>query len=132
MRRSPEVLVARLRNRKGRIIVLSILTVICIGALAFQWVMLNRMLTDLLHIESERLARVLLVGVVSLETAAFFLALCLAAAVAALITEFTVFTKSELLVNLWDRVRALEQSQTLPANRQEPQSPASGSQPPCP
>jgi asparagine N-glycosylation enzyme membrane subunit Stt3 len=125
-------MVARLRNRKGRIIAWSGLSVFFLVMLALHLLMLTRMLTDLLHIESERMVRAVLFGVVSLEIVAFLLALGLAAAVAALITEFTVFTKSELLVNLWDRVRALEQSQAVPANSQEPRSPASGGEPSCP
>jgi hypothetical protein len=125
-------MVARLRNRKGRIIGWSVLSVISLGMIALNLFWLNWMLTDLLHIESERMARALLFAIASLETLTLLLALGLAVAVGLLITELTVFTKSDLLVNLWDRVRALEQSQTVPANSQEPQSPASGGQPPCP
>ncbi len=122
-------MVARLRNRKGRIIGFSVLSVLCFGTVALNLLLLNRMLTDLLHVESEHMARALLFGIASLETLTLFFAMGLVLAVGLLTTELMVFTKSDLLVNLWDRVRALEQSQRVPANSQESQGPVAQDQP---
>jgi hypothetical protein len=56
------------------------------------------------------LGQPLIVGITCMQTMAFFLTMCLAAAVGALINELTTFTKTDLLVSLWDRVQALEET----------------------
>jgi hypothetical protein len=122
-------MVARLRNRKGRIIAWSILSVVCLGGLAVQLIALNWMITDFMPKEGDELLTRAVVGqrmlrnIAFLQTVAYFVALVLATAVLFLIAELTMFTKHDLLVNLWDRVQALEQSQTVSTNSQQPQGP---------
>ena len=125
MRRSPEVMVSRLRNRKDRIIVYGILSIILAGMAAGYWFVLVKMITGLTPKEGEDLlmhvvfGQQMLVGITCMQTIFFLLAMGLGATVAGLITELTMFTKSDLLVNLWDRVQALEQPQPPPANVQQ-------------
>jgi hypothetical protein len=64
----------------------------------------------------------MVVGIAFLQSAGLLLAAGLGATVAALITELTMFTKTDLLVRLWDRVQVLEQSVLPPASAQQPQS----------
>ena len=122
-------MVARLRNRKGRIIAWSILSVVWLGGLAVQLIALNWMITDFMPKEGDELLTRAVVGqrmlrnIAFLQTVAYFVALVLATAVLFLIAELTMFTKHDLLVNLWDRVQALEQSQTVSTNSQQPQGP---------
>ena len=129
MPRSPEALVARLRNRKGRIIGYSILSVLLAIVAAGSWFVLTKAISGLLPKEGEDLflhvvfGQQMLVGIACMQTMFFLLALGLGATVGVLIGELTTFTKQDLLVHLWDRVQALEQSQPPPANSQQPQSP---------
>lgn len=135
MRRSPEVTVSRLRNRKGRIIGYGILSVILAGMAAGHWVVLTKLITGLAPREGEDLllhvviGQQMLGGITCLQTILFLLALGFGATVAGLIAELTTFTKNDLLVHLWDRVQALEQLQPSPANSQQPQPPPAADKP---
>jgi len=135
MRRSPEVMVSRLRNRKGRIIAYGILSIIIAGTAAGYWFVLTKMITGLAPKEGEDLlthvvfGQQMLLGITCKQTIFFLLAMGLGAAAAGLITELTMFTKSDLLVDLWDRVQALEQPQSPPANVQQLQPPPAEDKP---
>jgi hypothetical protein len=135
MRRSPDALVARLRNRKGRIIGYSVLSAVCLALLAGHLFLVGRMTTGLVPRQGDDLLVSVVVGqqtivaIAFLQTMSLVLAVGLGVAGAALIGELMVCTKNDLLVHLWDRVQALEQSQATGANRRQPQGPTSPDQP---
>jgi hypothetical protein len=124
MRRSPEVLIARLRNKKSRIIASGIFTVVLLGLLAWYWFLLITTCQSLVPREGENLAfhvvftQQLLVGIAFIQCISLFLALGVGLSIGMLINELSGFTKNDLLVQLWDRVQALERSQ--PADPQSP------------
>jgi hypothetical protein len=117
MRRSPEVLVKRLRNRKFRIIGYSVLIIVGLCLIAWHWFVLTTLTSDLVPKEGDDLlwhavlSQQLLPGIACLEAVLLLLGVGIGAVIALLIGEVTAFTKNDLLVNLWDRVEALEQSQ---------------------
>jgi len=125
---SPEVLVARLRNRKGRVIGYAVLSTVLAALTAAHWIMAARGMADLVPEEGKdvlvhlAVGQAMVVGIAFLQSAGLLLAAGLGATVAALITELTMFTKTDLLVRLWDRVQVLEQSVLPPASAQQPQS----------
>jgi hypothetical protein len=127
MVRSPETLVARLRNRKGRIVTYAILSVVLAGLTAMHWIMAARMIASLVPEEGKDLlfhvvvGQPIIVGIAFMQTAGLLMVAGFGATVGALITELTMFTKTDMLVRLWDRVQVLEQSALPLANGQHPQ-----------
>jgi hypothetical protein len=125
MRRSPEVLIARLRNRKARTIGCSILSVACLGLLAMNMLVLSEMISGLIRREGGDLPISAVAGqqvlaIAGLQSITLLLALGLGVAAAALITELSGATKADLLVQLWDCVQTLERSKAVPANSRQP------------
>jgi len=127
MRRSPEVLVARLRNRRGRVVTHSILAVVFLALAAWHLFVATCLYSDLIPKADEDAAaiRALLAPQFAVATGfvlmiAFFLALMFAHNVGMLITIATGTTQDDLLVSLWDRVQALESGLPTPANGPQP------------
>src|SRR5208282_4627147 len=114
MRGSPDALVARLRNRKGRMITCGILSIMFASVGAGGCFVVTKAITGLVPREGEDLlmhvvfGQQMLVGIAHMQTVVLLLALGLGATLTALIGELTTFTKNDLLVHLWDRVQALE------------------------
>jgi hypothetical protein len=119
MRRSPESLVNRLRNRKRRIVCYTILIIAGLLLLAAAGFVLVKSIGDLAFREGDDLqlhvviGQQILVGIAFLDAMSLLLATGIGAAIAMLVGEVTSFTKDDLLVNLWDRVQALEQSEPI-------------------
>jgi hypothetical protein len=127
MRRSPEALVSRLRNRRGRIITYSILAVISLALAAMQWFLAMCLYSDLIPKgdEDATAIRALLAPQFAVSTAvvlmvAFFFCLLFAQNIVMLIVEATGYTRNDLLVELWDRVQALESGRPGPASGTQP------------
>jgi len=124
MRGSPEVLIARLRNRKKRIVAYSIFSVVCLGLLGVHWFVLVDMCRSLVPQEGEDLAlhavlsQQVFFAAACMHATSLLLACLLGLAVGALVCEVMTFTKNDLLVELWDRVQALERSK--PPNTESP------------
>ena len=116
MRRSLEALVTGLRNRKRRIVAYSILSVVFLGLAAWQWYVLSDAVRFLLPKEGEDpvsrvvMGQAMMPGIAAMIAALFLLAAVIGVMIGLLITEAAMFTKSDLLVQLWDRVQALERS----------------------
>jgi hypothetical protein len=131
MRKSPEVLISRLRNRKKRIVVDSVQTVACLAAVAVIWYFINSMAASLVPRDVEdpslELARFQYVLAISLPLIGLlflmmlFCAAFLGFSVSELIRAITGFSNSDLLVELWDRVRALESGRPGPPSGPPPQ-----------
>jgi hypothetical protein len=130
-------LVSRLRNRKRRIVTYSIVVVVLLGGLSIQWFKLAMMwsfLTPkeggdlLLHVA---MCQPMVVWMATACASTLVLAMVCTYFVVELITEIFGVTRNDLLVQMWDRLQALERSQTTPANLQQSQpqgaSPPSGS-----
>ena len=139
MRRSQEALsealVAHLRNRKRRIVTHSIVAVLLLVALAIQCVKLSMMCAFLVPKEGHDLlmhvamGQSMVVWMATVCAVTVVLALLFTYVVLRLIVElFGVTTRDDLLVQLWDRVQALEQSQTTPAHLQQSLRPSSEEQ----
>jgi len=115
MRRSPEALIARLRNRKRRVLNYGVLTLICLGLLLADWSVTAKAIAALAPGEGDDpstlfvVGQQMLVGIAFMQTMALLLALAFGAAVAALILELVGYTRDDLLVNPWDRVQLHEQ-----------------------
>jgi hypothetical protein len=126
MRRSAELLVARLRNRRKRIVVDSILTVASLAAIAVIWYFINRLAASLVPREvgdpSLELARLQYVLAISLPLFGLlylmmlFCAALLGFSVSELVRAIAGFSNCDLLVNLWDRVQALESGRPAAAS----------------
>lgn len=130
MRRSPEVYVAGLRRRKRRVVQWLVVAVTFGGPLVvnlYGAVNGYSLLRDGLAIQPAIVE--ILALVTFLQTMAIFCAVGLGLAVAMFIIELTQFTKNDLLVELWDRVQALEESRPAPANNGRPPSPPATDQP---
>ena len=116
MKRSPEVLIARMRKRKRRIVGLAMLLVILVCGLVWNYWMFALLCQDLVPKEGDDLAthaimsQSLLFGVAILHSMIMVLAAFVGLAAGALITELFMFTKTDLLLQLWDRVQLLERS----------------------
>ncbi len=118
-KRTPEVLVAHLRRRKFRIIFyaiaaifLALLAVAC-GYFAIQFT--TSLIVSPASEDIEAEIRMLTIGgPLMASAAASCFAVCLAHsigfgfALAALITELTSYTKNQLLVEMWDRIKELQ------------------------
>ena len=128
MRRTPELLIARLRNRKGRIISFGVLSVICLGALINYWLLMTDAVDSLVPKEGDDLllhvviGQQMVVGIALMQTLLILLAMGLGFAATSLINEISGCTKMDLVVELWDRVQALERSQASAAKGQPPPS----------
>lgn len=126
MRRTPELLIARLRNRKGRIITYGVLSVICLGVLINHWLLLTEAITGLSLKEGDDLllhvvaGQYMVLGIALMQTLFILLAMGLGFAAASLLNEISGCTKMDLVVELWDRVQALERSQASAAKGQPP------------
>jgi len=135
MRRSPEALIAGLRNRKRRIVTYSVLAVIFLGLAAIALFVASRAYAGLVPREGEKLVfraaldHLMLVGIARMQTIAIVFAIAFGLAGAALLIEIMEFTRSDLLVYLWDRVQALEKAQATATNTGQSQAPASPNQP---
>jgi hypothetical protein len=122
MRRSPETFVARLRNRKRRIIVYSTLLAVCLGSLVLYWHVSTSACVNLLARETEEpainavLSHQLIIGIAFMQTMMLLLCVCVGVLGGTLIVNLTAFTKDDLLVQLWDRVQSLEKSHAPPAS----------------
>lgn len=132
MRRTPEALIDRLRNRKNRIVAFSICAVLCLSLFIFSlWVFVKASnsltLTDgqdiVLHVAIMRVTVPLLVYTQMAVLIAGAVA-CVFAGLA--VTEVTTFTKNDLLVNLWDRVEVLEQRLAAASSARSQDSPSAG------
>jgi len=138
MQRPPEALVARLRNRKRRLITLGILIVILLGLIAMGWLAVTSLQKSLVPKEDADLllhvvsCQVLLPGIAFLQSMLLLLAAALGAALAAFLGRSAgLATKDDLLVNLWDRVQALEQSRPVCSGSGQTQEPEGASSRPC-
>jgi hypothetical protein len=124
MQRSPEALVAKLRNKKSRIILYSILSLLFLGSLVFYLCVLSHASQSLIPKEGEEptvhnyLLPVMLQLISALITMSMLIAAGLGISIGSLYVEFTSFTKNELLVQLWDRVQELEKTQQSLAKSQ--------------
>jgi hypothetical protein len=142
MRRSrealSEALVSHLRNRKRRIVTYSIFVILLLGGLAIQCFKLTMMWSFLAPKEGDDLlwhvamCQPIVVWMATACASTLVLAMVCTYAVVKLIADiFGVTTRDDLLVQIWDRLQALERSQTTPANPQQPQpqgaSPLGGS-----
>ena len=119
MQRSPEALVERLRNRKGRIIRYSVLALICLGLCGMYWFLFIRAYAQLIPKEGEDLVihaaisqyiilpQIVYFQIMTILTGAFFGIFTMM-----VLTEITTFTKNDLLVQLWDHVQVLEQNRS--------------------
>ena len=129
-----EALVSRLRNRKRRIVSNSIVVVLLLGGLAIQWFKLAMMQSFLTPKEGDDLLRhvamcqPLIVWIATACASTAILATVCSYFVVTLITEIFGVTRNGLLVQICDRLQALERSQTTPANLQQPQRPPSEEQ----
>jgi hypothetical protein len=124
MRRSPEALIARLRNRRSRITIYSVSLTVSSALLAASVYLLIEMVSFLAPKEGEGLAlsqvarEYSLVGVAVLQVMSLMLILGASLFFAMLVAEIATFTKNDLLLDLSDRVQALERSQS--ANPEPP------------
>jgi hypothetical protein len=116
MRTSPEKLIARLRNHKGRIIAHSILAAIFLAMLTVSWWVLLTIASDTLLLKKGEdpvfhltVTQPMTLGIATLTSMSFLFASLVGVFGGALV-EFTGLTKDDLLVQLWDRVQALEKS----------------------
>lgn len=122
MRRSPETLIKGLRNRKHRIVAYSIWSVVSLCLLVAALFLLFKATSGLVPKESDDLqlhvimGQQMLVGITFIEAMSLLIGLCVGASIGLLVGEVATFTKNDLLVNLWDRVQALEQSQPTPSD----------------
>jgi fatty acid desaturase len=127
MRGSPEALVSRLRNRTRRLVAYSILIPIFLGMLAMNWFLLTSMYSQFVPKEGEdplahvMMGQSILLGITGLGVGTFGLALVCAFLIAQLVTETCCFTRNDLLVHMYDRLQALEQSRSTSASHQPPQ-----------
>ena len=118
-KRTPETLVARLRRRKLRITSYAIVTIV-LAVFAASWGYLAIRFTSMLimgptseGIEANTVVLTFM-GPLMASAAACCFAACLAHSIgfgftlAALITELTSYTKNQLLVEMWDRIKELQ------------------------
>jgi len=128
MRRTPELLIARLRNRKGRIIAYGVLSVIFLGVLINYWLLMTDAVDSLVPKEGDDLllhvvtGQYMVLGIALMQTLFILLAMGLGFAATSLLNEISGCTKMDLVVELWDRVQALERSQAPAAKGQQPPS----------
>lgn len=119
MRRSPEKLIERLRNHKGRIKIYAFFVVVSLALLMASVYLLIETYGWLLPDEEGNLALTdvarehLSIGAAFLQVVSLMLVSVFGLAVGLLISEVTTFTKNDLLVQLWDRVHALERCQPV-------------------
>jgi MFS family permease len=118
-KRTPEALVAHLRRRKLRItfyvifaIVFAVFAVVW-GYLAVQFTTRLIINPETENIETEKIMLTVIGPFMALGAASCFalcLTLCilLGSAVAALIIELTSYTKDDLLVEMWDRIKEIQ------------------------
>ena len=124
MRRSPEKLIARLRNRRSRIIALSVCVVVGLGVLAYGWFVLVTLYSDLVPKEADDVLlhvvmnQYMILAIANIGGSSLLVASLVGIAIGLLLTEVSGFTKNDLLANLWDRVQALERSQPANLNSQ--------------
>jgi hypothetical protein len=139
MKRSPEALVASLRvkkNKKWRIVTHTFVVLVLLNLVAYYCcVLASNLFVALLlpqnpggHTIYSLIHGTLLYKFAFLNSLTMFLAACLGIEAMNLVTELTTFAKDDLLVQLWDRVQALEMSQQGAAGGQQPQDPT----PPAP
>ena len=127
MRRTPEAqlqaLIARLRNRKGRIIAYTISVLLLVGLVGTQWFVYVRMNSSLVPKEGDDLLLHVVTGqsvvgaMAGLFTIMVVLGVCCTTLVVKLIAELVGATREDLLVHLWERLRALEQTQLPPGQQ---------------
>jgi len=118
-KRTPEALVAQLRRRKLRITLYAIFAIVS-AAFAVVWGYLAVQFTTVLivnpkyeDIEAE-IIMITILGPLMASASACCFTLCitkcilLGCAIAALIIELTSYTKNQLLVEMWDRIKVLQ------------------------
>ncbi|MBN1395671.1 MAG: hypothetical protein JW959_11660 [Pirellulales bacterium] len=116
MKRSPEKMIARLRNRKSRIIASMILSMLLLMLLSWQWYVVECIWKDSLFMEHEDLLfhvaiqQMLFIPASTLIAQSMLVAALLGLAVGSLFVNLFAYSKDDLLVNLWDRLQALEKS----------------------
>jgi hypothetical protein len=126
MTRSLETMVARMRKRKQRMIVCGVTALVCLGLLLAFLQIYRNMLAGLAPPEgSDAMFRLvlnqqLIVAIAMLQTMAFVLGGFLALAAAGFVGAATGFSRTDLLVRLWDRVQELERAQLAAASSQSP------------
>jgi hypothetical protein len=118
-KRTPEALVAHLRRRKFRITFYAIVAVV-LAVFAAAWGYLSIDFTTMLFMGptsegiEDKTVVITFMGPLMASAAASCFAACLAHsigfgfALAALITELTSYTKNQLLVEMWDRIKELQ------------------------
>jgi hypothetical protein len=135
MPQSPDVLIKRLRNRKRRVVVHVIFVVACASFLATGWIVVTRGYALLVAREGEDLlfrvnsAEVALPVIAFWQTFTVLAGLALGCSSAMLIAELTAFTKDDLLVDLYDRVTALERANPAAAKSRPLEGPATPDRP---
>jgi hypothetical protein len=116
MRRSPEKLIARLRNRKIRTIGSGVLTLVFSAMLAVNWSLLALFSSSMAIKEGEDpvlhlvIWQPMVLGISTLVGTSLFLASLVGFFAGMLLNHVTGCTKDDLLVQLWDRVEILERS----------------------
>lgn len=102
-KRRPEKLIANLRRRKSRIVGL-VVVVIVAAVLTVMYVYFTIQFWSKLSPDAEHTLATVYCGVKGL-----FFALLLGVMVAKLIGVLTSYTREELLVEMWDRLKSLEE-----------------------
>ena len=115
--KTAEALIGRLRNRRGRIVAYAVTSVACAVISGMYWWHSIRLTSQLVPAENDdpllhlTTSQAMLPSIVMCYTFATVWALGLGLSVGKLVGELATYTKNQLLVELWDRVTALEKSQ---------------------
>jgi uncharacterized membrane protein YhaH (DUF805 family) len=116
MRGSPEKLIAGLRRKRLRIIASGILSVVLLGLLIAQWCLIGTVWHDsvfkehsdlLFHVAMQQM---MVIPTCSLIAQSMLVAALLGIMMAIFFINLLAYSKDDLLVELWDRIEALEHS----------------------